>query len=61
MMMSPYRVRAWTVTPLSDGSGFSCGGTELRTNPRVLLASTRAAVPSLMPTSMFPERFSSSA
>ena len=61
MMMSPYRVRAWTVTLLSDVSGFSCDGTELRTDPRSLVASTLAAVPSLMPTSMFPERFSSSA
>ncbi len=61
MMMSPYRVRAWTVTSLPGESGFSCGGTELRTDPRSLLASTRAALPSLMPTSMFPERFSSSA
>ncbi len=61
MMMSPYRVRAWTVTLLCDVSGSSCAGTELRTDPRLLLASTLAAVPSLMPTSMFPERFDSSA
>ena len=60
-MMSPYRVRARTVTWLSDVSGFSCDGTELRTDPRLLLASTLAAVPSLMPTSMVPERFNSSA
>ena len=52
MMMSPYRVRAWTVTLLSDASGFACDGTELRTDPRSLVASTLAAVPSLMPTSM---------
>ena len=60
-MMSPYRVRAWTVTLSPDWSGFSCDETELRTDPRLLVASTLAALPSLMPTSMFPERFSSSA
>jgi hypothetical protein len=60
MMMSPYRVRAWTATLLSGVPRFSAG-TELRTDPRLLLASTLAAVPSLMPTSMFPERFDSSA
>ena len=59
--MSPYRERACTVTLWSDRPGFSCGGTELRTDPRLLPASTLAAVPSLMPTSMFPERFDSSA
>ena len=61
MVMSPCRVRAWTVTLLYDGSGFSCDGTELRTDPRSLLASTLAAVLSLMPTWMFPEPFNSSA
>ena len=61
MMMSPYRVRAWTVGLLSDGSGLSRDGTELRTVPRLLLSSTLAAVPSLMPTSKFPERLDSSA
>ena len=57
MMMSPYRVRASTVTLLPDVPGFSCDGTELRTDPRSLVASTWAAVPSLMPISMFPEPF----
>jgi hypothetical protein len=57
MMMSPCRVRAWTETKAPDVAGFPCDATELRTDPRSLLASTLAAVPSLMPASMFPEPF----
>jgi hypothetical protein len=45
MMMSPCRVRAWTATLLPEVAGSSGAGTELRTAPRSLLASTSAAVP----------------
>ncbi len=55
--MSPCRVRAWIATLLSDAPGSSGDGTELRTDPRSLLASTEAAVRSPMPISMFPEPF----
>jgi hypothetical protein len=55
--MSPCRVRACTETKVSDVAGLSCEATELRTDPRSLLASTLAAARSLMPTSMFPEPF----
>jgi hypothetical protein len=41
MMMSPCRVRAWTMTVAPDASGLSGDGdaTELRTAPRSLLTS----------------------
>jgi len=38
-MMSPCRVRAWTVTSAFDASGLSGDATELRTDPRSLLTS----------------------
>ncbi len=41
MMMSPCRVRAWTMTLSSDGPGVSCDETESCTAPRSLLASRR--------------------
>ncbi len=56
-MMSPCRVRAWTITVGSDGPGFPGEETKLCTAPRSLLTSMEAAVPSLMPTSMSPEPF----
>ena len=44
-----------------DGAGVVLLRNGLRTVPRSLLASTRAALPSLIPISMFPEPFTSSA
>jgi len=55
MVMLPWRVRAWIEIKASGVAGFACDVMELCTDPRSLLASTVAAVPSLMPTSMFPE------